>query len=204
MRIWAIPVLVALAGQANSAIITAEEFLAEASTFYTSELLPLVAEDPEITEAERSALSAGLDINAFIQAVLRESFLVQSELLEDYASKAARWNELKDRVRNTLEEAREARPGWTGSQEQAYFEVVPYLLYMSSTSANGNNTTTVVAAGLDSEAAGTVNAFLSRAGIDSYSFGVTRVPAPASLALLVIGLAGLGVEMRRRQHQKRS
>jgi hypothetical protein len=50
-----------------------------------------------------------LDIQAFVQAVLRESYLIQSEALKDHAQKVKAYNEAKEKIREEIKEARERR-----------------------------------------------------------------------------------------------
>lgn len=52
------------------------------------------------------AVNGATDVNALVQAVLRESYLETTKDLQFYAEKVRFYNELKDKIRSTLTEAR--------------------------------------------------------------------------------------------------
>jgi hypothetical protein len=54
------------------------------------------------------------NVQAFVQRVLRECYLIQSDLLMDYAAKVQFNNDLKKRIREQLHTARDARAAWVG------------------------------------------------------------------------------------------
>jgi hypothetical protein len=58
------------------------------------------------------------NVQAFVQRVLRESYLIQNELLHDYAAKVKHFNELKKATRGQLEKARSRKSQWV-SEKQA-------------------------------------------------------------------------------------
>ncbi len=59
----------------------------------------------------RAMFPATMDVNAFVQAVLRESYLLQTEMMRDYAEKVKYYNALKKQMRDKLAKAREVRAG---------------------------------------------------------------------------------------------
>ncbi len=86
----------------------------------------------------RDAITAGLklqarffagikrDIHAFVQRVLRECYLIQSELLWDYAAKVKHYNELKKRVREKLEKMRPVHSAWAEENRRLGTDVTFY------------------------------------------------------------------------------
>ena len=61
----------------------------------------------------------GMDINAFVQAVLRESYLLQNEILKDYADKVKFYTEQKKRIRAELQRARSTLANTAGMDDSA-------------------------------------------------------------------------------------
>lgn len=59
--------------------------------------------------AVRGRLSAGVDVNALVQAVLRECYLLQNEMLRDFADKVKYYNALKKATREKLQWARQIK-----------------------------------------------------------------------------------------------
>ncbi|MBI5511676.1 MAG: hypothetical protein HY903_23210 [Deltaproteobacteria bacterium] len=57
--------------------------------------------------AQKAHFPLGMDINAFVQAVLRESYLLQNEILKDYADKVKFYNDMKRKIRDKLKVARD-------------------------------------------------------------------------------------------------
>ena len=55
----------------------------------------------------RGSFPMGMDVNAFVQAVLRESYLLQNEILKDYADEVERLNELRKKIRAKINQVRE-------------------------------------------------------------------------------------------------
>jgi hypothetical protein len=51
----------------------------------------------------------GMDVNAFVQAVLRESYMLQCEMMRDYAERVKVYNDLKKKIRATKSAALEMR-----------------------------------------------------------------------------------------------
>ncbi|MEE8408260.1 MAG: hypothetical protein V3T05_01520 [Myxococcota bacterium] len=66
------------------------------------------------------------NIQAFVQRVLRESYLIQNQLLFDYAAKVRHYNDLKKLTREKLMKAREAKTAWR-SQKDALSEGERFL-----------------------------------------------------------------------------
>jgi hypothetical protein len=60
-----------------------------------------------VLPASLARLPLNVDVNALVQAVLRESYLMQCELLQDFAEKVKFYNELKKRIRTELQRARQ-------------------------------------------------------------------------------------------------
>ncbi len=56
--------------------------------------------------AHQKAFPMGMDVEALVQAVLRESYLLQNEILKDYADKVKFYNELKKKILAKLRDAR--------------------------------------------------------------------------------------------------
>lgn len=54
-----------------------------------------------------SRFPAGMDVNAFVQAVLRESYLLQQEIMGDYALRMEGYNKQRRWIREQLNKARE-------------------------------------------------------------------------------------------------
>lgn len=173
---------------ATAGIISSEELYSQTTNYLLVDLQPII-DDEEI----RTALGSVTDINAFVQAVLRETYLVQSEILRDFADKAKRFNDLKDATRDTLREMRESRSDW----QDRDFEAIPYFLYMGTTSSS--ESTEITISGFDDDSLNSVNAFLSDSGLGNYSFVPNPIPAPPAIWLFGIGLIGLiGFSKRRR------
>jgi hypothetical protein len=57
------------------------------------------------------------DINAVVQRVLREAYLLGSEQLADYASKVKHGNEVKKKIRDQLDKARKAQAAWAQERQ---------------------------------------------------------------------------------------
>ncbi len=60
-----------------------------------------------------------IDINAFVQQVLRESYLMQCDLLRDYADKVKFYNELKKKIRAEVQWARGEAARYAGLDDDA-------------------------------------------------------------------------------------
>ncbi len=57
--------------------------------------------------AKKQAFPASFDVNAFVQAVLRESYLLQTEILRDFAERTKRYNEIRREIRKKISDARQ-------------------------------------------------------------------------------------------------
>jgi hypothetical protein len=74
-------------------------------------------------EDHRTALTAyaryqgaiGQNIQAYVQRVLRECYLIQNQQLLDFAAKVQHFNDLKKKTREVLEQARATRTAWAGA-----------------------------------------------------------------------------------------
>ncbi|MBI3178410.1 MAG: hypothetical protein HYZ27_02040, partial [Deltaproteobacteria bacterium] len=76
---------------------------------------PTTKELEGVLLAPRPPGALPIDINAFVQQVLRESYLMQCDLLRDYADKVKFYNELKKKIRAQLGKARETQSAWVGA-----------------------------------------------------------------------------------------
>ncbi|MEE8408261.1 MAG: hypothetical protein V3T05_01525, partial [Myxococcota bacterium] len=59
--------------------------------------------------AQKGMFGAGMDVQAYVQAVLRESYLLQNEILKDYADRVKYWNDTKKAIRKKAAAARKYR-----------------------------------------------------------------------------------------------
>lgn len=158
------------------------------------------------------------DINAFVLAVLRESFLLQNEVLQDLANKVDYFNDLKDSIRDALEDARSARAQAGASSDDCY--VSPFFgasiilgqplwnvanqicveavdpLLLASLSQPAFELSDFLSGEINVNSIITVNTILSEQRIP---FQVVQVPEPDTLALLCIGLFGMGLSRRRKK-----
>lgn len=62
------------------------------------------------------------NIQAYVQRVLRECYLLQNDILADYAAKVRHYNDMKKKIREVLTKARETRSGWaSGDKDPSTF-----------------------------------------------------------------------------------
>lgn len=172
----------------TAAVISGEELYSQTTNHLLGDLQAIVDD-----EETRTALGSGIDINEFVQAVLRESYLMQSAVLFDYADKVRRFNDLRDATRDALRAARE----WKLDQQGRGFEAIPYLLYMGTTPSS--ESTEVTIGGFDEDSLNSVNAFLTESGLGNYSFVPSPIPIPATAWLFGVALIGfVGFSKRRK------
>ncbi len=86
-----------------------------------SELRGLEAARSAMTSL-RTPLPMHMDVNAFVQAVLRESYLLQNEILKDYADKVRFYNDLKKKIRAELKSARNTLANAAGLEDDAVLD----------------------------------------------------------------------------------
>jgi hypothetical protein len=72
--------------------------------------------------AAKGHFPAGMDVNAFVQAVLRESYLLQCEIMKDYAEKVKFYNDLKKKIRAELRRARNSLSNAAGLEDTAQLD----------------------------------------------------------------------------------
>lgn len=60
----------------------------------------------QLIGAQRSSFPFGMDVTAYVQAVLRESYLIQCEILRDYGARADALNDLQKRIRAKMDRVR--------------------------------------------------------------------------------------------------
>ena len=73
----------------------------------------------------QQAQSGGIDVNALVQQVLRESYMENTQDLYFYAEKVKFFNELKKGIREELTRARESLAGSAGQPSESYLNA-PY------------------------------------------------------------------------------
>jgi len=158
--------------------------------------LPVIEEDTLVTEEERALISSGVDVNTFVLWVLRESYLIQTDVLKDYADKVKQYNDLKDRARQAISDARQAKLDYLQEETKAFYEATPYLLFMASDSSSEE--TQILTTRFSASDLGTANSFLGSTGLGNYRFESATVPEPSMLMLVSVGLVGLGIARIRR------
>ncbi len=88
--------------------------------------------------AQQGRFPLGMDINAFVQAVLRESYMLQNEELRDFADRVKHFNELKKAARARLTTARQLRVSMPADGELTE-EQLAELIYFHTESGNWVN-----------------------------------------------------------------
>ena len=68
-----------------------------------------------LRSSDRVLAAAQQNVAALVQQVLRESYLMTTDVLMDYAEKVKFYNEQKKKVRDLLDLARKTRASWAGS-----------------------------------------------------------------------------------------